>query len=176
VGEPGEFCVRPRGPHIIFNGYFDRLDATAECFYGDWYRTGDLGRADADGDYFFVDRKKDSIRYKGRNVSSFQIEMVAVKHPAVAAAAAFGVPSAELESECEIKLDIVLKPGATATPEEVARFINNNAPYFLVPRFIEILDALPYTPTNKIEKYKLRARGATSTAWDRIAAGFAISR
>jgi crotonobetaine/carnitine-CoA ligase len=176
VGEPGEFCVRPRGPHIIFNGYFDRPDVTAESFHGEWYRTGDLGRRDEDGDYYFVDRKKDSIRYKGRNISSFQVELVAVKHPAIAAAAVFGVPSDELESESEIKLDIVLKPGMTATAEEVARFINDNAPYFLVPRYIEIRDALPYTPTNKIEKYKLRAQGVTPGAWDRVAAGFKLAR
>ena len=176
VGEMGEFCVRPRAPYVIFNGYFDRPDANAASFWGEWYRTGDLGKRDADGDYYFVDRKKDCIRYKGRNVSSFEIESVALKHPAVAAAAAFAVPSAELESEGEIKLDIILRPGKSVKPEELARFINDNAPYFIVPRYIEILESFPYTPTNKIEKYKLRARGATPTAWDRIASGFQLVR
>ena len=176
VGEMGEFCVRPRQPHVIFNGYFDRPDATEASFFGEWYRMGDLGKRDAEGDFYFVDRKKDCIRYKGRNVSSFEIESVALKHPAVAAAAAFAVPSAELESEGEIKLDIIVKPGTSVKPEELARFINDTAPYFIVPRYIEILESFPYTPTNKIEKYKLRARGATPTAWDRIASGFQLTR
>jgi crotonobetaine/carnitine-CoA ligase len=176
TGEVGEFCVRPLAPHVIFNGYFDQPEATKNAFLGEWYRMGDLGRRDADGDFYFVDRKKDFIRFKGRNISSFEVELVAQKHSAVAAAAAFGVRSDELEWESEIKLDIVVKPGMTVTPEELARFINDNAPYFLVPRYIELRDALPYTPTNKVEKYKLRARGVTPETWDRMKSGFELTR
>jgi crotonobetaine/carnitine-CoA ligase len=176
VGEVGEFCVRPLAPHAIFNGYFDQPEATKNAFFGDWYRMGDLGRRDTDGDFYFVDRKKDYIRYKGRNISSFEVELVAQKHPAVAAAAAFGVRSDELEWEHEIKLDVIVKPDTSVTPDELARFINDNAPYFLVPRYIELRDALPYTPTNKVEKYKLRARGVTPETWDRMKSGFELMR
>jgi len=176
IGEVGEFCVRPRRENIIFNGYFENPDATKNAFFGDWYRMGDLGKRDADNDYYFVDRKKDFIRYKGRNVSSFEVESVAGKHPAVAAATVFGLPSAELESESEIKLNIVLKPGASLAPETLARFINDNAPYFLVPRYIEICAELPYTPTGKVEKYKLRSLGVTSATWDRLASDFVLVR
>lgn len=176
VGEVGEFCVRPRRDNVIFNGYFENPEATASAFFGDWYRMGDLGKRDADGDYYFVDRKKDFIRYKGRNISSFEVESVAGKHPAVAAAAVFGLPSAELDSESEVKLNVVLKPGTSLAPAALARFINDHAPYFLVPRFIEICQELPYTPTGKVEKYKLRSLGVTSATWDRLASDFELAR
>ena len=176
AGEVGEFTVRAHEPHAIFNGYFDQPEATAAAFVEGWYHTGDLGRRDAAGDYFFVDRKKDYIRYKGRSISSSEIEMVTSRHPGVAACAAFGVTSAELDSEHEIKLDVVLKPGASLDPEELARFINDHAPYFFVPRYIEIKKSLPYTPTNKVEKYRLRVEGVGPDSWDRDASGFRVER
>jgi crotonobetaine/carnitine-CoA ligase len=176
IGEVGEFCVRPRRENVIFNGYFENPEATANAFVNGWYRMGDLGKRDADGDFYFVDRKKDFIRYKGRNMSSFEIESVAGRHPAVAAAAVFGVPSDELESESEVKLNVVLKPGETLAPQDLARFINDRAPYFLGPRYIEICNALPYTPTGKVEKYKLREMGITAATWDRQASDFELIR
>jgi crotonobetaine/carnitine-CoA ligase len=175
-GSPGEFCVKPLAPFAIFNGYFDQPEITRNSFSGDWYRTGDLGLRDADGDLFFVDRKKDVIRYKGRSISSLQIESIAQRHPAVASAAAFGIPSEELSSEHEIKLDVICKSGQGVTPAELARFINDNAPYFLVPRYIELVEELPYTPTNKIEKYKLRSRGVGPSTWDRTQEDFELKR
>lgn len=175
-GEPGELHVKPLAPFVIFNGYFEQPEQTRAAFRGEWYGTGDLCIRDADGDLFFADRKKDVIRYKGRNIASLAVENVALRHPALAAAAAYGVPSDELEAEHEIKLDLVLKPGNTLTPEDMARFINENAPYFMVPRYIEIVESLPYTPTNKIEKYKLRQRGVTPTTWDMRKTGFKVQR
>ncbi len=175
-GEVGEFSIRPLAPHVIFSGYFDDPEATKKAYRGGWYCTGDLGMRDADGDYFFVDRKKDYIRYKGRNISSLQVEGIAASHPAVKAAAVYGVPSDTLESEHEIKLDVILKPGQQLRPEELARFINERAPYFCVPRYIELVTELPYTPTQKLEKYKLRARGITASAWDRLESGFELQR
>ena len=175
-GEVGEFVVRSSEPHALFNGYFDQPDATAGAMVGGWYHTGDLGRIDAAGDYFFVDRKKDYIRYKGRSISSFEIEMVTCRHPDVASCAAVGIPSTELESEHEIKVDVVLEPGKTLRAEDLARFINDNAPYFLVPRYIQIRDSLPYTPTNKVEKYRLRSEGVGPDVWDRDMSGFEVRR
>jgi crotonobetaine/carnitine-CoA ligase len=176
VGEVGEFSVRPLQKHVIFNGYFENPEATKNAFFGEWFRMGDLGKRDQDGDYYFVDRKKDFIRYKGRNISSFEVESIALKHPAVAAAAVFGVTSAELASESEIKLNVILKSETQISAEQLARFINDNAPYFFVPRYIEICTALPYTPTGKIEKYKLREDGVTPETWDRMASGFVLDR
>jgi crotonobetaine/carnitine-CoA ligase len=105
-----------------------------------------------------------------------QVESVAMQHPAVQAAAVYGVASQELDSEHEIKLDAVPRPGAQVSAEELARFINANAPYFCVPRYIEFVSELPYTPTNKVQKYKLRERGVTPQSWDRVAAGFKLER
>jgi crotonobetaine/carnitine-CoA ligase len=175
-GEPGELWVRPSSPHFIFNGYFDNPEATAAAFEGDWYKTGDLLKRDSDGFYFFSDRKKDAVRYKGRNISTFEVELAARRHPAITDCAAFGVPSEELESEQEIMLDVILKPGQALQAVELARFINDNAPYFFVPRYIHFVDALPYTPTNKVQKFRLRERGVTPTTWDARAAGFKAER
>lgn len=175
-GEVGEFCIRPLQEYVLFNGYFDNPEATAAAYFGAWYRTGDLGLRDADGDFFFVDRKSDFLRYKGRNVSSLQVESVALKCPGVKEVACFGIPSEELASESEIKLDVVLEPGATLEPERLARFINDHAPYFFVPRYIEFVEALPYTPTNKLQKFKLRQKGLTPGTWDRTRTGFVVQR
>ncbi|MGI9293580.1 MAG: AMP-binding protein [Pseudomonadales bacterium] len=176
TGEVGEFCLKPLRDYVIFNGYFDNPEATRNAYFGDRYRSGDLGRQDANGDYFFVDRKKDFIRYKGRNISSLQVESIAMRHPAVAEVAVYGLPSAELESESEMKMDVVLNPDHPLQAEELARFINDNAPYFFVPRYIEFVGALPYTPTNKVQKFKLRAEGLSKNAWDRVASGFELKR
>jgi crotonobetaine/carnitine-CoA ligase len=175
-GEPGELCVRPEEPFAIFNGYFNDDAATVRAWRNLWYHTGDLVRRDEDGEFFFVDRKADFIRYKGRNLSSFAVEAAVSAHPAVAQAAAHGVTAAELESEAEMKVCVVLKPGESLEAAALARFVNDNAPYFFVPRYIEFLDALPQTPTGRVQKYKLRERGVTPATWDARAAGFEVTR
>ena len=95
---------------------------TEAAFRSGWYHTGDLGRQDDQGHYFFVDRKKDVIRYKGRNVSSVAVENVAHQHPGVVDVAVFGVPSDELAAEHEIMLAAVRKPGTKLAEEDLARF------------------------------------------------------
>ncbi len=175
-GEVGEFSIRPVEPYSIFNGYFHDAEATVRAWSNLWYHSGDLGRRDEDGEYFFVDRKKDFIRYKGRNISSFQVEAAFMAHAAVAQCAAHAVTSAELEAEAEMKLCVVLKPGQTATPEELCRFVNDTAPYFFVPRYVELMTALPSTPTGRVQKYKLRERGVTPETWDARKAAFIVKR
>jgi crotonobetaine/carnitine-CoA ligase len=176
AGEAGEFCIKPLAPHVIFNGYFENPEATRSAYHGEWYRTGDLGIKDADGDFYFVDRKSDFIRYKGRNISSLQVEASVMAHPAVASVACFGIPSDELDSEAEIKIDVILKEGESLAAEELAAFINENAPYFFVPRYIEFVDSLPYTPTNKVQKFKLREKGLTGKVWDRVKTDFKLQK
>lgn len=175
-GEVGEFCVRPTEPYALFNGYFDDPEATLAAQRNLWYHTGDLGRRDADGQFHFVDRKKDYVRYKGRSVSSFAVEHAVRSHPEVAEVAAFGVPSAELESESELMVAVVLETGATVQAEDIARFVNETAPYFFVPRYIDVVEQIPHTPTGKVQKFELRARGVTSSTWDRVEAGFEVVR
>jgi crotonobetaine/carnitine-CoA ligase len=176
AGIPGEFCVRPKKPHTIFEGYFENPEATRAAFRGEWFRTGDLGKYDEEGNFYFVDRKKDALRYKGRNISSLEAEAAVRKHEAVADVAAFGVKSKELDSEDELKINVVLKPGASVTAEALARFINDTAPYFFVPRYIEFVESLPYTPTSKVQKYQLREAGVTAATWDREATKFELVR
>ena len=163
-------------PHAIFNGYFHNPDATVRAWRNLWYHTGDLGRCDEDGEFFFVDRKQDFIRFKGRNISSFAVEAAVGAHPAVQQCAAHGVTSEELAAEAELKVCIVLKAGETAAAEEIARFVNDNAPYFFVPRYIEFVESLPSTPTGRVQKYKLRERGVTPETWDARAEAFEIRR
>jgi carnitine-CoA ligase len=175
-GEVGEFCVRPTEPHTIFSGYWRNPEATVAAWRNLWYHTGDLGRRDEEGDWFFVDRKKDYIRHKGRNMSSFEVERAVAAHPAVAEAAAIGIPDPALPSEAELMVFATLKEGKQVTPDELARFVNDNAPYFFVPRYLEIVADLPHTPTGRVQKFALRERGVGPSTWDRVAAGFEVRR
>jgi crotonobetaine/carnitine-CoA ligase len=97
-------------------------------------------------------------------------------HPAVAESAAYGVTSEQLEWESEIKVEVVLKPDHQVSPDEIAKFVNENAPYFFVPRYIEFVDELPHTPSGRVRKFQLRSRGVTAATWDREAAGFQLKR
>ena len=176
VGDVGEICVRPTEPYVLFNGYFNDAEATLRAGRNLWYHTGDLGRRNDQGEHFFFDRKADYIRYKGRSVSSLAVEAAVTAHPAVAECAAYGVTAAELASVAEIKVDVVLQPGGRVEPDELARFVNDNAPYFFVPRYIELVAELPHTPTGRVQKYLVRQRGVTDATWDRDAVAFVVER
>jgi crotonobetaine/carnitine-CoA ligase len=167
VGEVGEICVRPNEPYALYSGYFNQPEETLKSWRNMWHHTGDLGRVDEDGELFFVDRKKDSLRHKGRNTSTFEVEHIARQHPAVAQVAAVGVALEDFASEEELKICLVAQEGQHIDPLEFCKFMDAKAPYFFVPRYVEVLDALPMTPTNKVQKFKLRERGNTSATWDR---------
>jgi crotonobetaine/carnitine-CoA ligase len=176
-GQPGEICIRPLAPHILFNGYFGDPQATAEAYRGEWFLTGDLARKDPQtGAFFFVDRKKDAVRFAGRNISTLEVESVVLRHPAVREAAAFGIASDQLASEDELKLNVVLHKGQELSPEALCEFINKNAPHYFVPRYVEFVDALPYTPTNKVQKFALREAGISERTWDRDQSGFKVQK
>lgn len=167
-GEPGELVVRPRQPFVITTGYYGFPEVTARCFRNLWYHTGDRVYRDDDGYFFFVDRMKDAIRRRGENISAFDLECEVNLHPAVLESAAIGVPS-ELEDE-DVKIAVVLQSGAELDEAELVAFCEERLPKFMVPRYVEIVDELPRTPTDKIAKHALRAagdRGITPTTWDR---------
>jgi len=173
-GEPGELVLRPRQPSVITAGYYGRFEATAHAFRNLWFHTGDRVWQDDDGYFYFVDRMADAIRRRGENISAFDIESEVNLHPAVLECAAIGVPS-ELEEE-EVKLAVVLRPGAALSENELAAHCRAKLPSFMVPRYLEFVDALPRTPTDKIAKHELRAvgrRGLTATTWDRERQEFA---
>ena len=90
--------------------------------------------------------------------------------------AVFGIKSEELDVESELAAHVILKQGQSVTHDELARYVNENAPYYFVPRYIEFVDSLPYTPTNKVQKYMLRERGVTAQTWDRKAVEFELTR
>lgn len=174
VGEPGEIVFRPREPYTMMTGYYNMPDKTLEAYRNLWFHSGDLGRKDEDGYFYFVDRKKDALRRRGENISSFEVERAINTHPAVLESAAVAVKS-EL-AEDEVKICVVLQPGATLDPEELIRYADERMPYFAVPRYVEFLEALPKTPTERIQKYLLKAAGVTPTTWDRERAGVKVTR
>jgi carnitine-CoA ligase len=166
-GEVGEICVRPRVPFAIFNGYFRQPDATLDAFRNLWYHTGDLARRDADGELFFADRKKDSLRHKGRNINSFEVEHIARQFPGVTDAAAVGVKLLDQDHEEELRICLMSPGDSTVDPMAFCEFMDAHAPYFFVPRYVDVLDAFPLTPTGKVQKFKLRDAGVCSSTWDR---------
>lgn len=173
AGEAGEMVVRARWPWLLFQGYLGMAEATVEAWRNGWFHTGDTGRIDAGGDVHFVDRVKDKIRRRAENVASYDIESAAAAHPAVAEAAAVGVPSG-FEDDDDIKLAVVARQGATLDPADLIAFLARELPHHMVPRYVETLPALPRSPTNKIRKAQLRASGAGEGVWDRKTAGVSL--
>lgn len=176
AGTVGEMRIKPGQPHIVCNGYFDQPEATAASWKGDWFCTGDLGYVDSDGAFFFSDRKKDAVRYAGRNISTLEVEGIVRQHAAVVDVAAYGIPSNELASEDELKIDVVLARDALLSFEDLAAFINRKAPYYFVPRYLEFVAALPYTPTHKAQKFLLRDKGVSEATWDLKQSGYVVKR
>lgn len=171
AGEPGELVLRPRQPHVITHGYYARGDVTASVFRNLWFHTGDRAYMDDDGYFYFLDRMKDAIRRRGENISAFDLECEVNLHPAVQECAAIGVPS-ELEEE-EVKVAVVARPGVDLSEEKLAAYCADRLPSFMVPRYIEIVESLPRTPTGKIAKHELRGvgdGGVTASTWDSQAA------
>ncbi|WGL52242.1 long-chain fatty acid--CoA ligase [Nocardioides sp. BP30] len=147
----GEIAIR--GTNVM-KGYYKRPDATAAAISPEgWFRSGDLGRRDADGWYYIVDRTKDLIIRGGYNVYPREIEEVLMTHPAVSLSAVIGVPS-EVHGE-EIKAYVILKPGATATAEEIVAWSKENMANYKYPRVVQIVPSLPMTATGKILKREL---------------------
>jgi len=168
VGQVGEILVRPKKPYAMLSAYYNNPEATVEAFRNLWFHTGDNARADADGYYYFVDRKKDAIRRRGENISSSEVEGVLNRHPAILECAVVAAPS-EM-GEDEVKAVVVLRPGASASAEELWAFSDEHMPRFWVPRFIEFRDEMPKTPSQKIQKYLLRSGEGQGRVFERPSA------
>lgn len=173
-GEPGELLLRADEPFAMAAGYFGMPEKTVEAWRNLWLHTGDRVVRDGQGYFKFVDRMKDTIRRRGENVSSFEVEQVLLSHPAVEVAAVFPVPSDLAEDE--VMAAIVLKDGAHVAPADLVRFCEGKLSYFAVPRFVEFLDSLPRTESGKIQKFKLREQGCSARTWDRVKAGIELKR
>ncbi len=173
-GVAGELVLRADEPYAFALGYFNMPDKTVEAWRNLWFHTGDLVVRGPDGYFRFVDRLKDSIRRRGENISSYEVEQALMSHPAVKSAAVYAVKS-EL-AEDEVMATVVLRSGVTLPPEDLLRYCEPRLPYFALPRFIEFADTLPITENGKIQKYKLRERGISDQTWDREKAGYKIRR
>jgi crotonobetaine/carnitine-CoA ligase len=173
-GVVGEIVIRPREPGGMFSGYWRNPEATAEAWRNLWHHTGDYARADADGYITFVDRKKDSMRRRGENVSSIELEQAILRHPKVAAVAVHAVAS-DL-SEDDIKACIVPVPGEAPTPEELHAFFSDSLPYYAIPRYVELCEALPVNALGRVMKHVLRAEPLTPRTWDLDAMNLVVAK
>jgi crotonobetaine/carnitine-CoA ligase len=163
-GSDGEIVLRPKRPHVMFEGYWGRPDVTVETSRNWWYHTGDIGRIDDEGYLFFVDRKADYLRRRGENISSFEVESILMSHGSLADVAVHAVPS-EL-TEDDLKVTAVVAAGSTVTEADLFRFCIDQLPYFALPRYIELRESLPRSPVGRVLKRDLRAEGVTPTTWD----------
>ncbi len=175
VGEVGQIMVRTSKPWMISLGYVNDPAATATAWRNGWFHTGDLLRRDADGNYFYVDRVKDSLRRRGENISSFEVESQVAVFPGVAEAAC--VPDrSDADVDDDVKVWIVPKPGAQIDFTALLRHCAENLPHFAVPRYFELVEALPKTASTRVQKYQLRERGNGSGTWDRERHGLTVTR
>ncbi|WP_248882497.1 ATP-dependent acyl-CoA ligase [Bradyrhizobium japonicum] len=173
-GQAGELVLRAREPFAFATGYFGVPEKTVEAWRNLWFHSGDRVVRDADGHYRFIDRMKDSIRRRGENVSSWEVEQTIQSHPAVAACAIYPLPS-EL-GEDEVAAAILLEPGQSLEPVDIVRHCEGQIAYFAIPRYVRILSQMPLTENGKIKKGVLREAGITTDTWDREAAGVKVRR
>jgi carnitine-CoA ligase len=180
-GAVGQLIVRSDRPWRFSLGYVGMPEATVEAWRNGWFHTGDMFRRNASGDYYFVDRQRDSIRRKGENISSFEVEREILTHPGVLECAVVGVPDPQSggsgsggsqsggsgSGETEVKAVVVAAPGCLLDPGEVFGYLAARLPRFMVPRYIEIVAALPRNAVGRVTKSDLRSAGVTDATWDR---------
>lgn len=150
-GEIGELVVR--GP-LVMKGYWNKPQATAEALRNGWYHTGDMAYFDEDGYYYIKDRKKDMIITGGFNIYPKEVEDLLYTHPAVGEAQVVGIPDlvkGEIAVAC-----ISLRPGMTATEDEIITFCRENIAHYKAPKYVKFYPELPKTATGKLEKVTLR--------------------
>ncbi len=164
-GTVGEFVIRGKEPWVLMAGYWRHPEWTEKAWSNLWLHSGDAMRRDANGRYYFVDRLTDSIRRRGENISSLEVENEINQHPAIVESAVFPISSEDTEDD--VMATLVCKEGCAATPVEIIEFLEPRMARFMLPRFIDFIDALPKTPTGKIRKFSLRKKGVSSTTWDR---------
>jgi crotonobetaine/carnitine-CoA ligase len=177
AGSVGEIACRARTTHAMSEGYVSPVSGGIGLRvdpHPDWFRTGDVGFLDEDQNLTYVDRAKDSLRRRGENVSSVEVEQTVMRHPAVLEAAAVGIPSAL--GEDDILVVVTVRPGAGLEYTELLDFCSTRMPYFCVPRYLEVVDEIPKNVIGRVRKDVLRSRGLTQGAWDREADGYVLSR
>jgi crotonobetaine/carnitine-CoA ligase len=173
-GQVGEIVIRSSEPWTMMKGYHGQPEATVRAWRNLWLHTGDCAFQDEHGRYVFVDRKRDALRRRGENVSSLEVENCILRRADVDLAAIVAVASDH--SEDDIKAYLVMSVGAQFDPVAMLYDLAERLPYFMVPRYYEVVESLPMTPSFKIRKSELRARGLTPQTWDCEAHGFTVTR
>jgi len=174
-GAVGEICVRPLDdPYAMFDGYWTPEGRMTTPLDDGWHHTGDSGRRLPSGSIAFVDRKKDSIRRRGENVSSLELEVAISAHPEVAECAVHAVPSDMADDD--IKVCLVLVDGADFDPIEFFAFARAALPYFAIPRYVEVVSQLPRNAVGRVMKHALREAPHTVGTVDLQALGLTVVR
>lgn len=173
-GTPGELIIRTELPWVITPSYFGDPVTTAKTWRNGWFHTGDVMRKSAEGAYFFVDRAKDALRRRGEMISAFEVERVVIGYAGVQEAACVAYPS-DAGADDEVKVFVVCND---SMPDwaELLRFCHANMPHYMVPRYFELIDELPKTPTLRVQKHLLREQGNGTKTWDREAHGLSVTR
>lgn len=153
--EVGELVIRSRAPSILLDEYINKPAATASALRNQWFHSGDAASRGADGYFRFVDRMSGRLRVKGENISSYHVEELLTKHEQVHVAAVIAVPSTEGEED---DIAAYIQGAADISVDDLWAYCEETMPKFMRPRYITVVDEIPRTPTNKIEKYKLRAQ------------------
>ena len=154
-GEVGEIVVGGEPGITLFAGYLDDPETTAASFDGDWFRTGDRARRDADGRYYFDGRRADVLKVAGENVSTVEVEQVLAAHPAVLEAAVIGMPD-PVRDEVPVAFVVAADPARPPTIEELFDWCNERLGKAKRPRDISFVDELPRTSVGKIRKFLLK--------------------
>jgi crotonobetaine/carnitine-CoA ligase len=160
LGEVGEFVARPKLPWTICSGYCNMPEQTADAQRNLWFHSGDGLRRDEDGWFYFVDRLKDSIRRRGENISSYEVEQAVLGHPSILQCAAVAVPAEGEAGEDDLAIFVVARPTTEVSVEVVREWCGERLPAFAVPDYIAVIDELPLTPSGKVRKVELRQRAA----------------
>ena len=170
-GVVGELVFRHSRGRLTY--YHKNPELTEAAYAGGWFHSGDLAEVDEDGFFYYRGRKKESMRRRGENISAWEVESVFNRHPRVRESAAFGVPSELGEDEVMV---VVVPNGEPPDPVELVEWCRGRLAYYAVPRYIEIVESLPKTDTQRIRYADLKARGRTEATWDREAAGVVVER
>ena len=165
VGESGELIFKVDDVRRRRVEYYKNEAAGNARIVDGWFHTGDLLHADAQGNLYFDDRKTDSLRRRGENISAWEVERAINKHPAVLESAVFGVPS-DL-GEDDVMAVVQLKSDVSLTASELVRHCEEHLAGFMVPRYIEFIDTLPKTGTHRTQKRLLKQQGVGPRTWDR---------
>ncbi|MPT49013.1 MAG: ATP-dependent acyl-CoA ligase [Sphingobium sp.] len=175
AGETGELVLRMERPWTISHGYLNDDKATASAWRNGWFHSGDMFRRDDLGHYHFIDRARDSIRRRGENISSFEVESALLGYDDIMEAAAVGVPAPD-GTEQEILAVLRVRQPDNFDPLALMDFLKGEIAHHMIPRFIRVVDEFPRTPTQKIEKHRLRDEGIRDDCWDREKAGILMRR